>query len=187
LQDKLDNVPEGALKTCTRLLKEARLLRQDRQLRYGPGKARPTAALFASLETRQQEKQEHDRQALERMVSYALSGYCRWKLLLDYFGADQTFERCCTCDNCVSPPAAGIAPAEETTAPSVETIAPSCRQRVIAAGARVSVPKFDTGTVLSVEGDKITIEFPNSEVRTFMEEFVRIDGAAAPEPVSETV
>jgi len=53
-----------------------------------------------------EDKQELDREKLERMIGYAQSGFCRWKLLLDYFGDLQPdFERCGRCDNCLSPPA----------------------------------------------------------------------------------
>jgi ATP-dependent DNA helicase RecQ len=51
------------------------------------------------------EKHELDREKLERMIGYAQSGFCRWKLLLDYFGDPVPgFEKCCRCDNCMSPP-----------------------------------------------------------------------------------
>ncbi|MYN25322.1 RecQ family ATP-dependent DNA helicase [Duganella levis] len=51
------------------------------------------------------EKHELDREKLERMISYAQSGFCRWKLLLDYFGDPVPgFEHCCRCDNCLAPP-----------------------------------------------------------------------------------
>lgn len=51
------------------------------------------------------DKHELDREKLERMIGYAQSGFCRWKLLLDYFGDPLPgFERCCRCDNCLSPP-----------------------------------------------------------------------------------
>jgi ATP-dependent DNA helicase RecQ len=39
-------------------------------------------------------------------------------------------------------------------------------------GSRVKVPKFDVGTVLSVAGDRVTIEFPENTTKTFMAEFV---------------
>jgi ATP-dependent DNA helicase RecQ len=42
----------------------------------------------------------------------------------------------------------------------------------IAVGSRVKVPKFDIGTVLSVAGDRVTIEFPENTTKTFMAEFV---------------
>ena len=44
-----------------------------------------------------------DRAKLERMASYAQSAACRWKMLLDYFGEADGFDRCGTCDNCVEP------------------------------------------------------------------------------------
>jgi ATP-dependent DNA helicase RecQ len=37
------------------------------------------------------------------MTMYAQSGSCRWKLLLEYFGEADGFERCGSCDNCVDP------------------------------------------------------------------------------------
>jgi ATP-dependent DNA helicase RecQ len=50
-------------------------------------------------------RHELDREKLERMIGYAQSGFCRWKLLLDYFGDPVPgFERCGRCDNCLSPP-----------------------------------------------------------------------------------
>lgn len=50
-----------------------------------------------------EERQEADRTKLERMAQYAQSAMCRWKLLLDYFGEAEGFDRCGTCDNCVTP------------------------------------------------------------------------------------
>lgn len=39
------------------------------------------------------------------MDAYAVSGACRWKLLLDYFGDEvEGFEQCCACDHCLNPP-----------------------------------------------------------------------------------
>ncbi len=39
-------------------------------------------------------------------------------------------------------------------------------------GAQVKVPNFDVGTVQSVVGDQVTIEFPDQTSRTFMADFV---------------
>ena len=38
---------------------------------------------------------------LERMVAYAQSGQCRWRLLLDYLEGAAPEEACGTCDNCL--------------------------------------------------------------------------------------
>lgn len=114
LAGELADMPAGRLKICLKMLKDGKLLRRNRQLAYllAPGKA--GAEQFASMAQLYQDKQERDRAALEQMVGYARSGYCRWKLLLDYFGDTAPgFERCCQCDNCLNPPAAGLeAPAD---------------------------------------------------------------------------
>ena len=131
----------------------------------------------------QSEKQQRDREALELMVDYAQSGYCRWKLLLDYFGDTAPgFEHCGCCDNCVAPPQIALEPGEDfaATAEAQEGKERQERQEAhepraephLAVGSRVKVPKFDVGTVLSVAGDRVTIEFPENTTKTFMAEFV---------------
>lgn len=165
----LPEVAPGKLKVCLKLLKDGRLLRQNRKLAYllRPGEAR--AALFARLEQVYADKRERDRGALEQMVGYAQSGLCRWNLLLDYFGDRAGFERCGNCDNCLSPPLAMDAPGRPAALEPVPRPAPA---PAFAIGSRVRVPKFDVGTVRAVAGDKITIEFAENMTKTFMAEFV---------------
>ena len=91
-----------------KLLKEGGWLQQDRKLQYRLTDAAPRTVDLERLALRYREKQEHDREALAQMVAYAQSGYCRWTLLLDYFGdASAGIERCGCCDNCRSPPTIG--------------------------------------------------------------------------------
>jgi ATP-dependent DNA helicase RecQ len=166
---------EAILKACLKLLKDGKLLRQNRKLEYLVTATEPKAALFDGLAEVYVRKQERDREALEQMVGYALSGFCRWKLLLDYFGDEVPgFEKCCRCDNCLNPPALALTedieirddefdrePGEhEPTAPAYEV------------GARVKVPKYDAGVVTAVAGDQVTIAFPDQEQRTFLASFV---------------
>lgn len=173
LQSALPELSAGHLKVCLKLLKDGKLLRQDRKLGYSlkPPSARAAKApTYAQLAQVYVDKQERDKQALEQMVAYAQSGFCRWKLLLEYFGDAGDFERCCTCDNCLSPPALAtpivLDDAAEAQAPAVPA------EPLIAVGSRVRVPRFDIGTVLSVAGDQVTIAFPENTTRTFMAEFV---------------
>jgi ATP-dependent DNA helicase RecQ len=185
LKAGLSDIADGKLKVCLRLLKDGGLLRQNRKLDYIVKPGRPGPDVYARLAQVYVEKQERDRAALEQMVAYAQSGFCRWKLLLDYFGDKGDFERCCTCDNCLSPPVvmeraadahepAAPAGAAETSAATPMLAPPPQTPAVppIAVGAQVKVPRFDIGTVLSVAGDKITIEFPENTTKTFMAEFV---------------
>ena len=172
LADAIDELPSSKLKICLKLLKDGKLLRQNRKLEYRETATVSSAALYERLASIYAEKQERDREALEQMVGYAVSGFCRWKVLLDYFGDEvEGFEKCCRCDNCLNPPRVAEAdieirddefePGEDgDAAPAFEP------------GAKVRVPKFDVGTVQSVAGDQVTIEFPEHGVKTFLAGFV---------------
>jgi ATP-dependent DNA helicase RecQ len=93
------------LQVALKLLKDGGLVKQNRRMEFALTARAPRALDFERLAVQYQQKQERDREALEQMVGYAQSGYCRWKLLLDYFGdASAGIERCGTCDNCRSPP-----------------------------------------------------------------------------------
>jgi len=196
IADRMPSMPQGRLKICLRLLKDSGLLRQNRRLDYALAKAESgasSAGIFAAAAQDHEEKQEHDRQALEQMVAYAQSGACRWKLLLDHFGDGEGFARCGSCDNCVSPPQlletktetgeAGMPAFSAAHERPQQTPAPqaaSSSSSGIAAGSRVRVPKFGVGTAVSVEADKIVIAFPNRETRTFLADFVEpLDAGAA--------
>jgi ATP-dependent DNA helicase RecQ len=172
LDAALDEFGAGKIKICLKLLKDGCLLRQDRSLAFVLARAEPTQALFDELAQVYAQKQERDRAALEQMVSYAVSGFCRWKVLLDYFAdAVPGFEKCCRCDNCQKPALAlaqiDIRDDEFDRAPEAEPAAPQ-----FDIGAGVKVPKYDEGVVQSVAGDQVTIEFPDESVRTFMADFV---------------
>jgi ATP-dependent DNA helicase RecQ len=178
LHEALADMPDGQLKVCLKLLKDGRLLRQNRKLDWLLTQRDATAALFGQLAAVYEQKQERDQQALEQMVAYAQSGYCRWKLLRDYFGDESAPGgsaidwRCGGCDNCMSPPAVQPVADEEALFEDVaEPSVPPLPSFVV--GSLVKVPKFDIGTVLAVAGDQVTIEFPESTTRTFMAEFVQ--------------
>jgi ATP-dependent DNA helicase RecQ len=165
----------GQVKVCLKLLKDAKLLRQSRKLAYNVTAREPKDAMFEAMAEVYRQKQEHDKEALEQMVSYAVSGFCRWKLLLDYF-ADEVdgFEKCCRCDNCLNPPAAVLTEAIEIRddefdrEPEPEPDPATSFE----AGATVRVPKYGEGVVQAVAGDQVTIAFPDGEQRSFLKDFV---------------
>lgn len=162
IKEAIDELPASKLKICLKLLKDGRLLRQNRRLEYLLTGCEAKAAVYGQLAEVYAQKQERDREALEQMVSYAVSGFCRWKVLLDYFGDEvHGFEKCGHCDNCRNPPVAASAPDQAEPA-----------AHAFAVGARVRVPKFDVGTVQAVAGDEITIAFPDASTRTFRADYV---------------
>jgi ATP-dependent DNA helicase RecQ len=163
------------LTVCLKLLKDAKLLRQNRKLAYALTNHEPKASMFEAMAEVYRRKQEHDKEALEQMVSYAVSGFCRWKLLLDYFGDEvDGFEKCCRCDNCLNPPAAVLTEAIEIRddefdrEPEPEPDPATSFE----AGATVRVPKYGEGVVQAVAGDQVTIAFPDGEQRSFLKDFV---------------
>ena len=171
IEEAIEELASAKLKGCLKLLKDGKLLHQNRKLEYVVTSVEPCANLFEQLAGLYAQKQERDRASLEQMVSYAVSGFCRWKVLLDYFGDEvEGFENCYKCDNCKNPPMVvhieicddefdrlAIEPA---SGPQFE------------AGAQVRVPKFDIGTATSVAADQVTIAFPDHSSRTFLADFV---------------
>jgi ATP-dependent DNA helicase RecQ len=176
IDDVAGDLAGGHLKVCLKLLKDAKLLRQSRKLAYNTTAQEPKASLFEAMAEVYRRKQEHDKEALEQMVSYAVSGFCRWKLLLDYFGDEvEGFEKCCRCDNCLNPPAA-ILPDDIEIRDDEFDREPEPEPDPSASfepGARVKVPKYGEGVVLSVAGDQVSIDFPDGEQRSFLKEFVQ--------------
>jgi ATP-dependent DNA helicase RecQ len=171
VEDVAGDLAGAHLKVCLKLLKDAKLLRQNRKLAYNVTAQAPKDSLFEAMAEVYRRKQEHDKEALEQMVGYAVSGFCRWKLLLDYFGDEvEGFEKCCRCDNCLNPPAAvlldDIEIRDDEFDREPEPEARSCV--VVRAGARVKVPKYGEGVVAAVAGDQVTIDFPDGEQRSFL-------------------
>jgi ATP-dependent DNA helicase RecQ len=170
IKEAIDELPASKLKICLKLLKDGRLLRQNRRLEYLLKGCEAKAAVYGQLAEVYAQKQERDREALEQMVSYAVSGFCRWKVLLDYFGDEvDGFEQCGHCDNCRNPPVAAAIRDDEFE-PAPDEPEPAAHAFVV--GARVRVPKFDVGTVQAVAGDEITIAFPDASTRTFRADYV---------------
>jgi ATP-dependent DNA helicase RecQ len=116
LKSLLERMPASQLKICLKMLKDGKLLKRDRKLAYALAPGEPKPARFEQMAQVYVDKHERDRHGLEQMVSYAQSGYCRWKLLLDYFGdRPSDFERCRQCDNCLSPPSIQDSPRQQIT------------------------------------------------------------------------
>jgi len=164
------------LKICMKMLKDGGLLKQNRKLAFTLTSKQPDTAVLQQLADVYRLKQEHDKEALEAMVSYAVSGFCRWKVLLDYFSDEAPgFDKCCKCDNCRNPPV--LALTEELPIRDDEFDRTAHAEQAdegphFAVGDHVKVPKYDLGDVVAVAGDQVTIAFPDGEQRTFMANFV---------------
>jgi ATP-dependent DNA helicase RecQ len=172
LRTRLPELSANRIAVALKLLRDGGLARADRQRRWKPVGGRPgEAEVLARLASSYEEKAERDREGLERMVFYAQTGFCRWRVLLEHFDevlpADEG--RCGHCDNCLRAAAEAAAEpieAEPTPRPSAPIPSP------FKPGDEVRVPRYGTGAVETVAGDEITVVFPDSSKRTFVSAYV---------------
>ena len=104
LQAHAANTSKSKLRSVLTVMKDIGLVRELRgsKFRLVDGEMSDTSLEQVALEYAG--RKDADRNKLEKMSSYAQSGMCRWKLLLDYFAEGDDFERCGDCDNCRRPP-----------------------------------------------------------------------------------
>lgn len=182
--------PKNKLQTALKLLVDARLATRDRQRRYRPLEPSDSAAQIANAIETYRKMAEHDRTALEDMMRYAQNAQCRWRRLLEYFHCPAPWERCGTCDNCVSP--IQLAPTAEATRradAAARTHADEDKSEALEAAAdavaefrpdeAVSVKRYGRGRVVLVSGEQIAIAFPDGQTRTFVAGFVQREPQSA--------
>jgi ATP-dependent DNA helicase RecQ len=113
------------------------------------------------------------------MVFYGQTGYCRWKVLLQYFDEDRGFERCNTCDNCLR-----MAARQERAAASAQraegggtptTAAPPLQRAAFAPGEAVKVRRYGRGSVVAADADTVTVAFDGGTERCFQAGYVQRD------------
>ena len=126
-------------------------------------------------------KRDLDREALERMVFYAQTGQCRWRLVLDHLEGEAPFERCGHCDNCRRI-AAHEAVVEDLLrreqAQEEEEDAQDSESPVFARGDLVEVRRYGRGVVEEATTTQVTVAFADRSRRSFLPEYVRRARAA---------
>ncbi len=172
LQQALD-APRARLQVALALLRRQRIVRQDRPGRLRLLKGGLDMPALERLAAAYRDKREHDREMLERMVFYGQTGYCRWKVLLQYFGEDDDFERCGRCDNCER-----LAVWQAEAPPPADTAAeaqqPAALQRApFAVGDAVRVKRYGRGTVVAADADTVTVGFDGGVERCFQAGYVK--------------
>lgn len=174
LQERLNKISKTKLQVMLKLLQDGGLVETKNRNSYQRTEIRADAQLLESLTREYRRKGEHDRYALERMVFYARTGFCRWKVLLEYFEDEVKWQRCGSCDNCLHPPEQDLTPAAGPVQPNLRSTARKRSIPGLAPGSRVTVPKFGEGEVRAVAGDQVTIQFPDSRSKTFLRQYVRL-------------
>lgn len=167
LQDAIEEVHENRLQVALKLLKDAELLQQDEQLSFHLARANARPKDLRQLVDTYRDKSARDHEALDRMVFYAQTGFCRWKVLLEYFDEKAEWSHCGVCDNCRRPPEQALSPEHvRDHAPALQV------EKGPEVGQAVKVARYGEGRVVASAGEKVTISFPDSETRTFLRNYV---------------
>jgi len=174
LDEGLPGLPRNRIAVALNLLRDGGLVACDRQKawRLLPDQQSDDLAL-SRLATEYERKAERDHEALERMVFYAQTGFCRWRVLLEYFEEPLPFEhRCGRCDNCLRPL---VQPDETITVAAQATTQPAEDKAELAfkPGDTVTVPRYGEGKVVQAAEEEVTVQFPNRRKRSFLPGFVQ--------------
>ncbi|WP_354004905.1 RecQ family ATP-dependent DNA helicase [Ramlibacter albus] len=116
-------------------------------------------------------RRDLDREGLERMVFYAQTGQCRWRVLLEHLDGEAPFERCEHCDNCRR-----IAAHEKV----VEHLAQESDDEEVAGestvqlsrGDIVMVKRYGRGIVEQSTALEVTVAFADGTRRAFLPQYV---------------
>ncbi|MDM0009500.1 RecQ family ATP-dependent DNA helicase [Variovorax sp. J22G73] len=165
--------PRARMQAGVAVLKQEQVLRTDRRGRLSLREAAGVGAsadLSAVLDAYKRRRVQ-DRETLERMVSYAQSGQCRWQLLLGDLAPSTALKHCGACDNCrriAAHQAALAQPIVVSNSPAVS--AP--RSQALEAGDPVKVRRYGRGTVVASDGASVTVGFEDGTERCFHPDYV---------------
>ena len=174
LQKTAEDVPKSKVRVVLAAMRDLDLVRQE-DGRFALLSAMKDHDLEAISNT-YEERQRADREKLERMVLYAQTALCRWRVLLDYFGESVDWDNCTACDTCsrqhtvaVEAPVAkpDFSPEGIHLRESQQPRAPQLRK-----GNLLVVPVHGRGEVKAIDGDKVEMQFPDGAVRKFKRDFV---------------
>lgn len=179
LQERIGRFSIRRLQMILKLLEEEGILRRDKALGYRLRKKDVKAEDLSRLAEDTRRKAEHEREALEHMVFYAQSGFCRWKVLLEYFDEEIEWNHCGHCDNCINPPENALSahPVQRWDKTGQTTFSADKsrleQEQELLVGTEVEVRKVGKGKVVSARYDMVTVLFPDTQKRTFMKSYVK--------------
>jgi ATP-dependent DNA helicase RecQ len=175
LQQRIPGMPKNRLSVTLSLLRDGGLARCDAAHGWRRTTREAAPGHLGILAGDYAKKSERDHEALERMVFFAQTGFCRWKTLLE--GFDESLpggvERCGHCDNCVrlASQAVELLAEPEPVPRLIEITATS--NSPFELGDAVKAPRYGEGVVASIKGDEIGVRFPDKSQRTFLAAFLK--------------
>src|SRR5690606_34903168 len=101
LHDSIGDISLRKLQVVLRMLTDTGDVRRQADGRYCLQDKTADASRAREAVLQYEARAEHDRETLAAMVSYARSGMCRWRTILEYFGDAPQWQRCDHCDSCL--------------------------------------------------------------------------------------
>jgi ATP-dependent DNA helicase RecQ len=119
------------------------------------------------------DKRGQDRDGLERMVFYAQTGQCRWRVLLDHLEGEAPFERCDHCDNCRRIAAhEAVLNHLASQPPEPDHDAAHAEAPHFTRGDIVQVKRYGRGIVEQASALQVTVAFADGARRVFQPDYV---------------
>lgn len=120
-------------------------------------------------------KRDLDREALERMVFYAQTGQCRWRVVLEHLEGGAPFERCEHCDNCrrIAAHEAVVEDLLRRREDEPEVDQEEDTTPTFARGDVVEVKRYGRGVVEEASATQVTVAFADRSRRSFLPEYVK--------------
>jgi ATP-dependent DNA helicase RecQ len=170
------NVPLSKLRVVLALLKEQGVVRELRGARIRLQK-RPSDDAVQAMVDGYRERTDADRARLDRMIMYAQTRLCRWRVLLEYFGEAPEQHACGHCDNCDRGDGAPPIPEVDLSQPVPDLlraaqVAHAATNR-LEPGAQVRVRRHGIGEVVALHDDKADVRFADGQTRTFKQSYVK--------------
>jgi ATP-dependent DNA helicase RecQ len=182
LTGRIPGMPKNRLSVTLSLLRDGGLATCDAAHGWRRNARRAaTADNLGALAGDYARKSERDHDALEHMVFFAQTGFCRWRVLLEDFGEalPDGVERCGHCDNCVRLAAEPIELLPEPAAlPRLIDVRPRVSRFEL--GDAVRAPRYGDGVVSGIRGDQVAVRFPDRSTRTFLAAFLKKPRARRP-------
>ena len=176
--------PRSRMQAAVALLRQEKLLRIGRRGEISLRREAVSGADLGKMLDAYKERRVQDRETLERMLSYAQSGQCRWQMLLADLDPSADAKRCGTCDNCrrIAAHEAALAQpilvnTQSTTATadraqSSSTTAPARAPVRFAESDPVKVRRFGAGVVVASTEGSITVAFEDGTQRCIHPDYV---------------
>ncbi|MFL6680776.1 MAG: RecQ family ATP-dependent DNA helicase [Burkholderiaceae bacterium] len=175
LQQRIPGMPKNRLSVTLSLLRDGGLACCDAARGWHRSEREATPQHLGALAGDYARKAERDHEALERMVFFAQTGFCRWKTLLEGFGEalPEGIDRCNHCDNCVRFASQSTELLDEPVpVPRLLEIT-EFSNSMFEVGEAVKAPRYGEGVVARIKGDEVSVRFPDKSLRTFVAEFLK--------------